>query len=299
MPPKLCLGTAQFGLPYGITNTAGQVAEPEVSALLAEAAAAGLSWLDTAQAYGDAEAVLGRTLPHGHGFRLISKLPHQSKSAFIPEDWSVWEKDFARSLGRLGVASLDALLLHSSVDLRKPGSEHLRGWLLSLRERGLVSRLGVSIYGPADLEGVAPDLLDLVQLPLSLYDQRLLADGTITRLRSQGCAVLARSLYLQGLLLVNATKWPAWVDPVSREHHARLECLAADRGCCLLECALGFAHAQQDVEAVVLGLCSRRELQQLLHVWGKNSFWSNSEWREWSLQDSTILDPRKWPKIIK
>ena len=296
MEPQLCLGTAQFGLHYGITNTAGQVAEPEVRALLAEAAAAGLTLLDTAQAYGDAEAVLGRTMPPGHGFQLISKLPAQSQSAFIPEHWSVWENDFARSLVRLGVPTLDSLLLHSSVDLRKPGSEYLREWLLSLRERGLVSRLGVSIYGPADLEGVAPDLLDLVQLPHSLYDQRLLADGTIARLRSQGCAVHARSLYLQGLLLSPTARWPAWVDPVAREHHARLEYLAADRGCSLLECALGFARAQVDLEAVVLGLCSRRELQLLLQAWGRSSPWQEGEWRTWALPDTDVLDPRRWPR---
>jgi len=296
MAPQLCLGTAQFGLPYGITNTVGQVAEPEVRVLLDEAAAAGLSWLDTAQAYGEAEAVLGRTLPPAHGFKLISKLPAQSQSAFIGEDRLAWDQALERSCVRLGEPRLDALLLHSSVDLRKQGGEHLWQWLLSLRERGLVRRLGVSIYGPDDLDGVAPDLLDLVQLPLSLYDQRLLADGTIARLRAQGCAVHARSLYLQGLLLSPAGSWPAWVDPAAREHHARLEQFAIDRGSSLLECALGFAHAQEDLEAVVLGLCSRRELQQLLQAWGRISPWQESEWRNWALPNEGILDPRHWPR---
>jgi aryl-alcohol dehydrogenase-like predicted oxidoreductase len=296
MTPQLCLGTAQFGLPYGITNTAGQVAEPEVRALLTEAAAAGVSWLDTAQAYGEAEVVLGRTLAPAHGFKLISKLPAQSQSAFTAEDRLVWDQALERSCVRLGEPRLDALLLHSSADLRKPGGEHLRQWLLSLRERGLVRRLGVSIYGPDDLDGVPPDLLDLVQLPLSLYDQRLLADGTIARLRDQACAVHARSLYLQGLLLSPAASWPAWVDPATREQHSRLELLAADRGCSMLECALGFARAQQDLEAVVLGLCSRRELQQLLQAWGRISPWREGEWRTWALPDAGILDPRHWPR---
>jgi aryl-alcohol dehydrogenase-like predicted oxidoreductase len=296
MAPQLCLGTAQFGLPYGITNAAGQVAEPEVRVLLAEAAAAGLTLLDTAQAYGDAEVVLGRTLPSGHAFRLISKLPAQGHPTFTADDRVVWDQAFERSGVRMGQPCLDAFLLHSAADLRKPGGEHLREWLLSLRQRGLVRRLGVSIYGSADLDGVSPDLLDLVQLPLSLYDQRLLVDGTIARLRAQGCAVHARSLYLQGLLLSPSFSWPAWVDPVAREHHARLEHLAAKRGCSLLECALGFAHAQVDLEAVVLGLCSRLELQQLLQAWGRISPWQEGEWRTWALPDAGILDPRHWPR---
>jgi aryl-alcohol dehydrogenase-like predicted oxidoreductase len=294
MAPQLCLGTAQFGLPYGITNPAGQVAEPEVQAILAEAAAAGLTLLDTAQAYGDAEAVLGRTLPPGHPFQLISKLPAQNQSAFTADDRFVWDQAFELSCVRLGSPGLDALLLHSAADLHKPGGEHLREWLLSLRQRALVRRLGVSIYGRADLDGVPSDLLDLVQLPLSLYDQRLLVDGTIARLRAQGCAVHARSLYLQGLLLSPSSSWPAWVDPVAREHHARLEHLAADRGSSLLDCAIGFARDQADLEAVVLGLCSRLELQQLLQAWGRISPWQEGEWRTWALPDAGILDPRHW-----
>jgi aryl-alcohol dehydrogenase-like predicted oxidoreductase len=296
LTPQLCLGTAQFGLPYGITNAAGQVSEPEVLALLAEAAAAGLTLLDTAQAYGDAEAVLGRAMPPGHPFRLISKLPAQSQSAFTAEDRRVWDQAFERSSIRLGQPCLDALLLHSAADLRKPGGEHLRAWLLSLRQCGLVRRLGVSIYDSTDLAGVPLDLLDLVQLPLSLYDQRLLVDGTIARLRDQGCAVHARSLYLQGLLLSPAGHWPAWVDPAARAHHARLEGLAADRSTSLLECALGFACAQVDLEAVVLGLCSRLELQQLLQAWGRIFPWQEGEWRTWALLDAGILDPRRWPR---
>ena len=45
-----------------------------------------------------------------------------------------------------------------------------------------------------------PALLDLVQLP-SLFDQRLLQNGTLASLRDRGVAIHARSLYLQGLLL--------------------------------------------------------------------------------------------------
>ena len=57
MSPSLCLGTAQFGLAYGITNKAGQVSEATVKSLLAQAYQAGVRWLDTAQVYGNAEAV--------------------------------------------------------------------------------------------------------------------------------------------------------------------------------------------------------------------------------------------------
>lgn len=295
MTPQLCLGTAQFGLAYGITNAAGQVPEAEVAELLLQADDAGIRWLDTAQAYGNAEAVLGRQLPASHGFRLISKLPAQPQPVFSALDVDAWELALRASCQWLGVQGLDALLLHAPADLCKPGGHHLEGWLLGLRERGVVRRIGVSIYCAEDLEGVNPALLDLVQLPLSLLDQRLLLDGTVARLRSRGTAIHARSLYLQGLLLTPALQWPDWVSPEVRTHHQALEVLSEQRSCSLIDLALGFAREQTDLEAVVLGLCSVQELRELQAAWAATSPWQEGEWRTWALQDPAILDPRHWP----
>jgi aryl-alcohol dehydrogenase-like predicted oxidoreductase len=293
MTPQLCLGTAQFGLAYGITNAAGQVSESEVAQLLQDATS-GIRWLDTAQAYGNAESVLGRQLPVGHAFQLISKLPAQPQQRFTAADQPIWEQALQVSFERLGLQHLDALLLHAPADLSKPGGEWLQEWLLGLRDRRLVQRLGVSIYGAADLDGVDPALLDMVQLPLSLYDQRLLQDGTLARLRARGTAVHARSLYLQGLLLTPAERWPSWVGPEVRLHHHRLEALALERGCQLIELALGFAQMQADLEAVVIGLCSFRELAELQQAWAAIPPWQEGEWHTWALQDPGILDPRNW-----
>lgn len=297
MTPQLCLGTAQFGLAYGHTNSAGQVSEAEVAKLLTQAQDAGIRYLDTAQAYGNAEMVLGRQLPASHCFKIISKLPAQPQPVFSAQDSDVWEQAFFASCHRLGVQGLDALLLHSPADLRKPGGDHLEAWLLRLRERGLVQRLGISIYSAEDLEGVNPALLDLVQLPLSLLDQRLLQDGTVARLRASGTAIHARSLYLQGLLLTPAEQWPPWVSPEVRANQHALEALAQERGCRLIDLALGFARDQEDLEAVVIGVCRRQELAELSAAWPLTSPLLKIEWRSWALNDQIFLDPRRWPNL--
>jgi len=297
MTPQLCLGTAQFGLAYGITNTAGQVSEAEVAQLLMQAQNTGIRYLDTAQAYGNAEMVLGRQLPASHCFKLISKLPAQQQPLFGVRDADAWEQNFLASCHRLGVQGLDALLLHAPADLRKPGGDYLEAWLLRLRERGLVQRLGVSIYVAEDLEGVNPALLDLVQLPLSVLDQRLLQDGTLARLREGGTAIHARSLYLQGLLLTPAEKWPPWVSPKVLAHQQALEALAQENGCQLIDLALGFARDQEDLEAVVIGVCSSHELAELSAAWTLTSPLQKIEWRSWALNDQIFLDPRRWPNL--
>ena len=67
---------------------------------------------------------------------------------------------------------------HKPSDLLGPDGEELMKWLESLRDRGLVKRIGVSIYEASDLERLPLDRFQLVQLPLSIYDQRLLQDDT-------------------------------------------------------------------------------------------------------------------------
>lgn len=297
MFPKLCLGTAQFGLPYGITNNLGKVSGKEVAQLLLEANTSDIIFIDSAQSYGNSEEILGRNLPIGNSFRVISKMSATQKSSFVASDALIWEREFQLSRKRLKLESMDSWLLHAPAELSKPGANYLEDWLFGLRQRGLVQRLGVSIYTADDLQGVNPGLLDLVQLPLSLFDQRLLQDGTVSRLREGGTAVHARSLYLQGLLLTPSVQWPPWVIPEVRSHHQRLEVLARERGCRLIDLALGFAQRQEDLEAVVIGVCSCHELAELSAAWLETPPLQKIEWELWPLNDQVLLDPRRWPNL--
>jgi len=295
MTPRICLGTAQFGLTYGITNSSGQVSEQEVRALLSKANEARISFIDTAQSYGNAESILGQSMPLDHDFQLVCKLRAQKKVEFTEADFTNWEEEFRASCDRLGLKQINSMLLHSAKDLKKPGGHFLLQWLQDLRTRGLVQRIGLSIYSADDLAGVDLAALDLVQLPFSLYDQRLLRDGTLFQLSQNGIAIHARSVFLQGLLLTPTCDWPTWVDSKILHHHHQLEALALKRGCTLVNLALGFAQSQKYLEAVVFGVCSSRELSELLDAWKEISPWQEDEWLKWQILDPSSLDPRRWP----
>ena len=297
MTPELSIGTAQFGLAYGITNIEGQVRQEEVRSLLHLAYQSKIGYLDTAQSYGNAEKIIGSCLPLRNDFHIVSKLENQkSRLFFVDQDSSVWEESFQDTCRNLNSKNIGSFLLHSPSDLRKDGSHFLVDWLLSLKERGLVQRLGVSIYDAEDLRGVDPRLLDIVQLPLSLYDQRLLLDGTIEKLRSTGTAIQARSIYLQGLLLTPCSAWPSWIPSNIFNHHERLINLSIKKKCTLIDLALGFARDQEALEAIVLGLCNVNQFEQLIKAFSSPSPWQKHEWRAWSLHDKKMLDPRRWPR---
>ena len=297
MPPKLSIGTAQFGLPYGITNKEGQVRHEEVKNILLLAHQSNIAYLDTAQSYGNSEEVIGASLPPGSKFHITSKLINQQEKLFFTkQSVSLWEKSFLNTCRSLNSKKIGTFLLHSSSDLRKNGSHFLVDWLLSLKKRGLVDRLGVSIYEADDLNSIDLRLLDVVQLPLSLYDQRLLLDGTVGKLHSNSTAVQARSVYLQGLLLTSPADWPGWVPSSLIKHHESLVNLSIEKKCSLIDLALGFVRDQEELEAVVLGLCNVIQLEQLTQAFSSSSPWKKNEWRLWSLNAHDFLDPRLWPR---
>ena len=294
MKPCLCLGTAQIGLNYGITNKEGKVPENDLPLLFRGAKKAGFTLLDTAQAYGEAERLIGQYMDNSNMFRVITKMPRQKQSHFTYENILLWEKSILQSLALLRVQNFEALMIHSISDLHKPGSKYLEEWLIDLRKRGIARNIGVSIYRAEDLEGLNPQLLDIVQLPMSLYDQNLLNNGTVQKLKDSGSIIHARSIYLQGLLLTPPEHWPNWINPKICSHHQQLVMLARARGCRLIDLVLGFAKAQESINAVVLGVCSLRQVQEIEDAWSAQSPWHGNEWQDWSLEDRSFLDPRQW-----
>lgn len=287
MTPQLCLGTVQFGQAYGITNSTGQVSQAEVKRILDLAMRSGVTLFDTAQSYGESESVLGRCWPQKTKPCLISKLP----AGAAPESW---EQNFQDSLQRLGVETLDSFLLHRPADLRGTVGIKLLKWLESLRDRSLVKRIGVSIYEASDLGGLPLKSLQVVQLPLSLYDQRLLRNGTIASLKELGISIHARSIMLQGLLVQPVDHWPACLSTSFREHHQKLTAYLRDRGMSLLDAAIGFVRSCEYLETVLIGVQSHKELEQLLHSWNNatslNAFIGNN----WEWSNNKDLDPRQW-----
>ena len=293
---NLCLGTAQFGLDYGITNSSGKISIKTVKEMLAIANSNGIVWIDTAQAYGTAEEVLGHAMPKTNNFKIINKLRKISNPEIRKEDINAMGIALQVSLKNLGRNEVDTLLIHDASDLRKKGGDDLCDWLKNMKKKGIARRIGVSIYTQKDLEGIDTEVLEAVQLPISLYDQRTIKNSTLKNLYHLGSSIHARSIYLQGLIATESVNWPNWIPLEIIKHHQRLENLAITKGCKLIDLAIGFIKEQKELELSVIGTCDTTQLTQLIDAWEKDSPWKNEEWKTFGLKTTRILDPRTWPK---
>lgn len=260
MASKLALGTVQFGLDYGVSNTAGRTNAEMVGVILSEAKSHGINMLDTAALYGESEAVLGRQ--DLSGFNVVTKTLRFATAQIEADHADVLLQMFQQSRKKLQQESLYGLLVHHVDDLLAPGGELLWAAMQSLKEAGVVKHIGASVYEGHQIDALLARFTpDLIQLPVNILDQRLVKTGHIEKLKSRGVEVHARSAFLQGLLLMSPVKVSAYFDPV-RPLLRRCREAATEQGMTPVQAALAYVRDLPGIDRVVVGVTSRDELRQ-------------------------------------
>lgn len=286
---KLALGTAQFGLNYGVTNKGGKVSEVELGKILDVAFKGGARTLDTAVTYGDAELRLGA---HDlREFQIISKIPELKN---MPELIAVGDL-VDLSLSRLGVDSIHAVMLHRVSDLDGSDGDGIWEQMLEVKSRGLVQNIGYSLYRPAELDLYFERFpADIVQMPFNFLDRRFDAEGWLNVLSASDVEVHARSLFLQGILLAKQpldlpAYFSPWLDSLSdllAEIDYRFESRAAY--------CLANAITSPLIQKVVVGVESAIQLDEILSA-ELHALSDNLRWLPLGFEpDDKLINPVNW-----
>lgn len=292
---KLGLGTAQLGMDYGLTNRVGKPSHAAALALLRRAFDRGIDLVDTAAAYGNAESMVGEAIRAGCGFRVVTKIAALPDGA---EPRAALRAALRTASERLATASLHGVLLHRSRDALGARGTALIAALREAREEGLAQRIGVSVYRAEDIDEVLRQFTpDIVQLPLNALDQRLLNSRHLERLRDLGVEVHARSVFLQGALLSPQAELPPFLQPL-RPALDRFRALAGRHSLSSAEAALAFVLQTPDVAAMVIGVTSVAELDQLADAYRAAQQAPRLDFSEVAHDvRSQLLDPDRWPKM--
>lgn len=279
---KLALGTVQFGLDYGAFGKGTQLHEHEVASVIALAQKAGIRLLDTANAYGSSEALLGN-LGAPQRFQIVTKCPR------LPEQGNAGQAlldAFARSCQTLGVDAVWGYLLHHAADLRREGV-----WpaLQHLVETGRVDRIGVSAYCHEEaLQLCEEHPLTLVQLPANVLTPWYRSAAFPPRVE-----VHARSVFLQGFLLSDPDRLP---PPFARWKNTlqTFRARAAARGLTPLQAAIGPLIQAPGIHQIVIGVDSRDQLQHILDSVGELAGHAAMDLGDFPDASAELTDPRNW-----
>ena len=264
-PSKICLGTVQLGMAYGINNRSGKPSFKESRAIIEAALAGGITTFDTAPAYGDSESILGECLGGSRERAVIV-----SKIAAV--DWdldpdSIVGKirgNLESSLARLRIPAIPVYLFHRFSDVERRDRLVLEE-IRSLKKRGLIGKIGVSVYTPDEAEAVlAIPGLEAIQVPFHLLDKRLLDNGFLGRARERRFLVFSRSVFLQGLFFRES------IPPNLQEFiplQMRLKEISLDAGMGLAELALRFALSIDAIDSVLVGVETTEQLGENIRIW--------------------------------
>lgn len=251
---KIALGTAQFGLDYGISNITGQIPENQVFEILNESIRSGIDVLDTAYAYGNSELVIGNFVKkHGNAFKIISKLPECDPKNV--------KNIFESSLDRLGVDGLYGYMCHSFQHYRD--NPEIWNMLEDLKSEGKIEKIGLSLYYPSELEYIVENKIDIdiIQVPYNVFDRRF--EQYFPVLKKLGIELFVRSVFLQGLVFKEASELDDYFKKI-RGKIANLHSLASELDIPIAALCLNFAILNEFVDEVVVGVDSVQNLKDII-----------------------------------
>lgn len=267
---ELCLGTVQFGMKYGINNKLGQPSEESSISMIDYAVKHGVKYIDTARAYGTAELVVGKYIKE-YGLpsdvNIISKLrPNVIENENQDID-AIVRRECEDSLKRLHVSKLNGYLLHTPEYIY---NQDIINALMKLKEEKLVDNIGVSIYDIKEGNyAIETGMVDYIQLPYSILDQRGMRTGFIPRAKRAGIKIFTRSAFLQGLILMEKENIPEHLTGAISDiinYEKILEQYQVDN----IKTLMHFITEEKEIDYLVFGVDTKEQLEKDIQAYQEN-----------------------------
>lgn len=281
---KLCIGTVQFGLNYGINNQSGMPDDFAINQILNFAYDKEINFLDTANVYGDTQIKIG-TL-HRERFNIIGKFP------FI-NSISELEFEFEKTLSQLKTNSIYGYLAHNADNLII--IPELWNNLQELKAKDKIKKIGFSLYKPEQLITLLNLNLvpDLVQLPYSLLDRKF--EPYFEQLKSLGTEIHVRSVFLQGLYFINPLNLPEKLKGIQSEL-LQLHTICKEFQVDINSLALNYILSNENIDKIVMGIDNISQLEKNYELYTSQKFNYHliAEINKITVNQKELLNPSNW-----
>lgn len=266
---ELCLGTVQFGMDYGIRGQK-QPSMQDAVKMLDYATQNGINNIDTANAYGTAEDVVGKFLQRKtvdrHKLFIISKFrPNLLDDVSDDSYYNIMKKNLENSLDRLHTDYLDCYLLHSA---RYVWNDTIIDVLNQLKTEGYVKNVGVSVYEPDEAKKcIERANIDFMQLPYSIFDQRMKTEGVfdIAEREKKKTDIHSRSAFIQGLILMEENEVPEYLSQ-ARPIVKKIDDICTQCGISRISLAMNYVKQQNTISHLVFGVDNISQLRQNIEI---------------------------------
>ena len=273
---------------YGIANKDGTIPNStEIESILNISKLNNINIIDTAMSYGHSEQALGKN--DLSDFKIITKLPKIPEKIGNVHDWVI--EKLKNSMNKLNVNKLYCLMLHRPEQLTENDPINLLKTLKYLKDTGLVTKIGISIYSPRNLDYLSQlDEFDIVQCPISVLDRRMIESGWLDLLKAKKIEIHVRSCFLQGLLLMNENELPKnfakWNPIWQKWNHWQNE-----NNCSALKGCLSFVKNIDNIDNIVVGVDSQKQLKEIIDSYNSSYLY---KFPDISSTSENLINPSLW-----
>jgi len=182
--------------------------------------------------------------------------------------------------------------LHNPMQLLGKNGVEIWSSLRHHQSLGIVNKVGFSIYDPIELDKLYFQFKpDVVQFPYNVLDRRIETSKWLRRLRNDKVETHARSVFLQGLLLMNKNNrpkkfsqwediWLLWDNFLSKKN------ITAMHAC------IGFVLLNKNIDKIVVGVDSKNQLQEILDF--DNNIICLDDFVRLTSNDVDLINPSRW-----
>lgn len=260
---KLCLGTVQFGLDYGVIGQKKPSLEESVKCL-DYATQNGITAIDTAKAYGTAEEVVGTFLKmHTIGREKLfisTKFKPNLLDGYKEEQYKeVVRSELEQQLRTLHLDYVDAYMFHSS---RYAFNEAALEAIKSAADMGLARKVGVSVYEPEEAHACfRSPYVNFIQAPYSIFDHRMKEAGVFSYDSNVDWEIHIRSAFIQGLITLDVEQIPPFLSkakPIIR----KIDQICKSEDIKRVELAMAYVKRERRITHLVFGVDSLEQLKE-------------------------------------
>jgi len=292
---NLCIGTAQFGMDYGIANKTGMPNIEMIKQIVKIAKTNNIFYYDTAQSYGCSEEILGESFSQlniSERVKCITKLhPDYSFINYCDLESIVFE-----SISRLKISQLWGLLIHRPL-IKGSWNNFING-VHTLKQKGIIKNFGVSLYNPKDALRFAYDNdINIIQIPFNILDKRLIENNFFNIAKEHDKLVFIRSVYLQGLILMDETaiikKNMEWAIPYLKLIRTFIEQRKIDIKTFAIKAITDFIPSLN----FIFGVESVKQLEENINIFRKGTVTTEivaEWWKKLPSLPEKLLNPSLW-----
>ena len=284
---KLCLGSANFGTPYGAYKI-NKFAATDFDNIIKLSKKSNIKFLDTAENYKGTEKILSSK--KFYNFKIITKVHIEDKN---PNYLNNLEEKIIK-LQKIFNHNLYAILIHNYEDLDIGKIENCFKILKKAKKKKIIKKFGISIYNFKRIKFLDKTSPDIIQAPFNIFDQRLLKNGMINFIYKKKIQLHIRSSFLQGTLVQK--KLPKYLKKFKNEYDEWFEYCQKKKIDPLRGCIDFIKQYKNKISFLVVGFNAPKELLDIVKKYKISTKVSKKSYKQFSKTNINLIDPRKWKK---